>query len=198
MASGLRRLVWAERSPYLLGFPFVLLSTSTALAYPYVVKQILDDAIGAGNLQKLTQLSLMMVGILVVEAVATVGRDYCFGLGSERVGMRLRALVFQTLLRQDIRFFDSRDTGEITTRLWSDVPALWPVLGEEFADAMRFTVFGIAGTALLFYTSVPLTLLTLLAVPPIVIGTTLLGRRVRTLSTALQQAHADKIGRAHV
>ena len=37
----------------------------------------------------------------------------------------------------------------------------------------------------------PLTLLTLLAVPPIVIATSLLGRRVRTLSTDLQRAHAD-------
>ena len=191
MASGLRRLVWAERSPYLLGFPFVLLSTSTALAYPYVVKQILDDAIGAGNLHKLTQLSLMMVGILVVEAVATVGRDYCFGLGSERVGMRLRALVFQTLLRQDIRFFDSRDTGEITTRLWADVPPLEHALGEELAETLKNVIIVAGGTVLLFYTSPWLTLLMLLGLPPIALASSWLGRRVKAMAAEVQSAHGD-------
>ena len=47
------RLVWAERRPYLFGVVFVVFSTMTALVYPYVVQLILDDAIGAGQLQKL-------------------------------------------------------------------------------------------------------------------------------------------------
>src|SRR5262249_22704517 len=38
--------------------------------------------------------------------------------------------------------------------------------------------------------------LTVLAVPPIVLGVSILGRRVRTLSADVQQAHADAGGRA--
>ena len=76
-------------------------------------------------------------------------RSGCIALGAERTIARLRQLVFETLLRQDVQFFDRRDTGEITTRLWADVPALSIVLGEDLADAMRFTVFCLGGTALL-------------------------------------------------
>jgi len=65
------------------------------------------------------------------------------------------------------------------------------VLGEELADAIRFSAIALCGTGLLFYTSPRLTLLALLAVPPIVIATSVLGRRVRGLSTDLQQAHAE-------
>ena len=83
----------------LAGAVFVVLSTFTGLVYPWIVRQILDDAIGAGQLQKLNQLMLLMVGILLLEAIATVGRDYCFGQGADRVGVRLRTLVFGTLLR---------------------------------------------------------------------------------------------------
>src|SRR5689334_20079220 len=100
----------------------------------------MDDAITAGHLEKLNQLSLVMVGILFVEALATAGRDYCFGLGSERVGVRLRTRVFHALLSQDIQFFDSRDVGEITTRLWADVPPLEHALGEELAEALKNVV----------------------------------------------------------
>ena len=156
-----------------------------------MIRLIIDDAIQGGQAQRLNQLSLWMVVILLVEAASTGARDYCFGLGAERVGVRLRRLVFDTLLRQDIQFFDRRDIGEITTRLWADVPPLEYVLGEEFADSLRFAVFSVCGTGLLFYTSPRLTLLTLLAVPPIVFATSVLGRRVKILAADVQKAHAE-------
>jgi len=189
----LRRIaavVWSERRLYLTGSIFVAVSIGTALAYPQVIRLIIDDAIAGGQTRRLNQLASIMIGVLLLEAVSTCVRDYCFNLGAERVAAALRRLVFGALLRQDVQFFDRRDTGEITTRLWADVPALQHVLGEEFADALRFSVFAVCGTVLLFYTSPLLTLLTLLAVPPIVIATSVLGRRVRSLSSDVQQAHA--------
>jgi len=192
-ATQLRRIaavVWSERRLYLTGSIFVAVSIGTALAYPQVIRLIIDDAIAGGQTRRLNQLASIMIGVLLVEAVSTCVRDYCFNLGAERVAAALRRLVFGALLRQDVQFFDRRDTGEITTRLWADVPALQHVLGEEFADALRFSVFAVCGTVLLFYTSPQLTLLTLLAVPPIVIATSVLGRRVRSLSSDVQQAHA--------
>ncbi len=185
------RLLWDERRPYLAGSVFVVLSIGTALAYPYVIRLIIDDAIQGGQLQRLNQLSLVMVGILLVEALSTCGRDYFFGLGAGRVGMRLRAIAFRQLLVQDMQFFDSRDTGAITTRLWADIPPLEWVLGEELAETVRAAVFSLCGTALLFYISPLLTALMLLAVPPIVVATSLLGRRVKMLSAEVQAAHAD-------
>src|SRR5436189_3263399 len=151
----------------------------------------MDDAITAGHLEKLNQLSLIMAGILIVEAAATAGRDYCFGLGAERVGLRLRTSVFQTLLRQDIRFFDSRDTGEITTRLWADVPPLEHALGEELAETLKNVVIVVGGTVLLFYTSAWLTLLMLLGLPPIALASSWLGRRVKSMAADVQSAHGD-------
>jgi len=194
LAEQLRRvrgLMWAERRPYLSGSVFVVISICTSLAYPYVIRLIIDDAITGGQLQRLNNLSLTMVGILLLEALSICGRDYFFGLGAERVGARIRRLVFQALLTQDMAFFDSRDTGAITTRLAADVPPLEAVLGEELSETLRAAVFSICGAGLLFYTSPLLTLLMLLSVPPIAFATFLLGRRVKTLSASVQASHAD-------
>jgi ABC-type multidrug transport system fused ATPase/permease subunit len=188
--------VWAERRLYLAGCVFIALSIGTGLSYPMVIRWIIDDGVTGGDVARLNQLSLVMLGILVVEAIATCVRDYCFNLGAERVAARLRRAVFRTMLVQDVEFFDRRDAGEITTRLWADVPALQYVLGEELADALRFAVIATVGTGLLFYTSARLSMLSLLAVPPIVIGVTVLGRRVRSLSSEMQQAHAEAGARA--
>ena len=185
------RLVWAERRTYLTGTIFVVVSIGTALAYPQVIRLIIDEGIMAARRQRLNQLSLWMVVILLVEAVAH-GRARLLLRSGRRARRRpVAPPVFGTLLRQDIQFFDRRDVGEITTRLSADVPPLEYVLGEEFADSLRFAVFSVLGTALLFYTSPQLTLLTLLAVPPIVLATSVLGRRVKMLSANVQQAHAE-------
>jgi len=162
--------VWAERRLYLPGCLFIAFSIVTGLSYPLVIRWIIDDGIQGGRVDRLNQLALILVGILLGEAVSTFARDYCFNLGAERVAARLRRDTIRNLLVQDIEFFDRRDAGEMTTRLWADVPPLQFVLGEEFADALRFAVIAVAGTALLFYTSTPLTFLTLFAVPPIVVG----------------------------
>jgi ATP-binding cassette subfamily B protein len=185
------RLVWTERRPYLTGIIFVALSTLTSLAYPYVVRLIIDDAIQGGQIQRLNQLCLIMVGILLLEAGATWGRDFFFAWGAERVGARVRRLVFETLLRQDIQFFDSRDTGEITTRLWADVPPLEHALGEELADTLKNGVFVVCGTALLFYTSPRLTLFVMLGLPPILFASSVLGRRVKARAADVQHAHGE-------
>ncbi len=185
------RLAWTERRPYLTGLIFVALSTLTSLAYPYVVRLIIDDAIGGGRIQRLNQLSLVMVGFLLVEAGATWGRDYFFAWGAERVGVRLRRLVFQTLLTQDIQFFDSTDTGEVTTRLWADVPPVEHALGEELADTLKNAVFVVCGTGLLFYTSPRLTLFMMLGLPPILFASSMLGRRVKARAADVQQAHGE-------
>src|SRR5438445_10780845 len=100
-------------------------------------------------------------------------------------------MVFDALLVQDLQFFDRRDTGALTTRLWTDVPPLEWVLGEELAEVLRAFVFSLIGTALLFYTSPKLTLLMLVALPPIAAATSLLGTRVKNLAADVQKAHAD-------
>jgi ATP-binding cassette subfamily B protein len=184
-------LVRAERNAYAKGFAFVAIGLVTGLTFPQVVRVILDEAIAGGRLGALDTLALVLLGILVLEGVATCCRDYYFNLGAERAVATLRRSVFEHLLAQDVTFFDSRNTGEIATRLSGDAAALQWVLGEELADALRFTVFVGAGIALLFYTSPPLTLLTLLAMPPIAFAMSRLGDKVRSFAAEAQDAHAE-------
>jgi ATP-binding cassette subfamily B protein len=129
--------------------------------------------------------------LLVAEGVATVVRDHYFNLAAERVTTRLRQRVFDHLLSQEIAFFDSRNVGELTTRLSDDVAVINRVLGDKLADAVRSVLVGVLGTVLLVYTSPILTLLLMLAVPPIAVMAWVLGGRVKTLSAGTQQAYAD-------
>jgi ATP-binding cassette subfamily B protein len=131
-----------------------------------------------------------MLVLLIAEGISTCLRDYWFNVGAERVTARVRQAAFDALLREDISFFDAHDAGAITTRLSSSIAGLQRSLGEELADAMRVGLWAVGGTALLFYTSPSLTLLVLLALPPMVIASSVLGGRVKTHASQMHEAYA--------
>jgi ABC-type multidrug transport system fused ATPase/permease subunit len=184
-------LVLEQRSLYAVGSTFVAVGLVAALSYPILVKRLIDEGVLAGRMSRVNELALLLLVLLAVEGIATVIRDYYFNLASERLTARLRRRVFDHLLRQEIGFFDSRSVGELTIRLADDVIVIGRVVGEPFGAAVRFALLGVLGTVLLVYTSPTLTLLLMLAVPPIAVAAWVLGGRVKTLSVRTQQAYAE-------
>ncbi|MGB7219205.1 MAG: ABC transporter ATP-binding protein [Vicinamibacterales bacterium] len=184
-------LVLEQRRHYAIGTVFVLIGIAAGLSYPLLVGRLIDDGVTAGSVERINQLGMILLGLLVAEGASNALRDYYYNVAAERATARLRRKVFDRLLRLEIAFFDGEKTGELTSRLSSDVPAIARVIGDELADGVRFLVFGLAGTALLFYTSFYLTLLVMLAVPPIIIVSSVLGKRVKVLSSQMQQAFSE-------
>jgi ABC-type multidrug transport system fused ATPase/permease subunit len=180
-----------QRSLYAVGSAFVAIGLVVALYYPILVKRLIDEGVLAGQMSRVNELALLLLVLLAAEGVATVVRDYYFNLAAERLTVRLRQRVFDHLLRQEIGFFDSRSVGELTTRLWDDVTVIGRVVGEPLGAAGRFALVGVLGTVLLVYTSPALTLLLMLAVPPIAAAAWILGGRVKVLSASTQQAYAE-------
>jgi len=184
-------LVLEQRSLYAVGSTFVAIGLVAALSYPILVKRLIDEGVLAGRMSRVNELALVLLVLLAAEGVATVVRDYYFNLAAERLMAKLRQRVFDHLLRQEIGFFDSRHVGELTVRLSDDVIVVGRVVGEPLAAAVRFALLGVLGTVLLVYTSPTLTVLLMLAVPPIAVAAWLLGARVKTLSSRAQQAYAE-------
>jgi ABC-type multidrug transport system fused ATPase/permease subunit len=184
-------LLWDQRRLYAVGSIFVAIGLVAALSYPILVKRLIDEGVLAGQMSRVNDLALLLLVLLAAEGVATVVRDYYFNLAAERLMVRVRQRVFDHLLRQEIGFFDNRSVGELTTRLWDDVTVLGRVVGEPLGASVRFALVGVIGTVLLVYTSPALTLILMLAVPPIAAAAWILGGRVKALSATTQQAYAE-------
>jgi len=183
-------LVAEQARFYAFGSVFVAAGIAVGLAYPYFVQRLMDEGVIAGRIDRVNAFGLLLLLLLLVEGVSTTMRDYFFNLAAERVIARLRQRVFDHLLRQDIAFFDNSRSGELTARLAGDVPTIQRVVGEEMAESFRFAVFAVCGVGLLFYISPILTSVVLLAVPPIVTASTVLGRRVKALTASVQASYA--------
>lgn len=65
-------------------------------------------------------LSLALALALSVSSGLTHGSGSIFTIVGARVNVRVRQLLFESLVRQEIGFFDTTKTGDLTSRLASD------------------------------------------------------------------------------
>ncbi|MCP3105356.1 ATP-binding cassette domain-containing protein [Myxococcus sp. K15C18031901] len=174
-----------------VGTVFLLISSAAMLVFPRAIGNLVDEALGAQNREQLDLIALGMFGVFVVQGIAMALRVYLFGTAGERVVTRLRKQLFQSLLAQEVAFFDERRTGELTSRLSSDTTVLQNTVTVNVSMTLRYGCQAVGGVALLFYTSPRLTLVMLALVPAVVLGAFIYGRRVRVLSRQVQDALAS-------
>ncbi|MDR9452220.1 MAG: ABC transporter transmembrane domain-containing protein, partial [Acidimicrobiia bacterium] len=90
-----------------------------------------------------------------------------------------------------VKFFDSRKTGEITSRLTSDVAVVQAVTSASLASAISQSITLIGGVTLMFLTNITLSVVVLSFLPVTIIAAAAFGRRLRRISTRYQDKIAD-------
>ena len=174
----------------------LLLATGIGLAFPLVVRELLDSAFLAGDDSLLDRIALGLLGLFAVQAVINFGQSFLTAATSERVVAVLRQDLFKALVYQPPGFFDTRRVGELTSRIASDTGLIQGVLRFGIPELVRQGVFLIGALILVTVTDPHLTLATLVAIPFTAVVGWLFGKRVRRLSTSIQDRLAEAVSRA--
>jgi len=98
----------------------------------------------------------------------------------------LRKRTFQRLLLHPPGFFQERKSGELISRLTSDIQMLQFAVGAEFSIALQSILTILVGMGILLAVSVPLSLAMLATVPPLAIAAVWVGKKIRKQSRAVQ------------
>jgi subfamily B ATP-binding cassette protein MsbA len=174
----------------------MLLSTAVGLAFPLIVRELLDAAFLVNDSGLLNQIALGLLGLFAVQGVVNFGQSYLTASVSERVVADLRRDVFASLVHQPPGFFASRRVGELTSRLSSDSGLVQGVLRFGVPELVRQGIFLAGALVLVTVTHPRLTLVTLTAIPFAILVGWFFGRRVRHLSTTIQDRLAEAASRA--
>ncbi len=169
----------------------LLVSAAIGLAFPLVVGWLLDAAFVDRNRALLDRVALGLTGLFLVQAFLNYAQTYLLSATGERAVAGLRGELFAKLLDMPPGFFADRKTGELTSRLTIDIGLLQGVLSHQIAEFTRQILALVGGIALLTWLQPSLTL-TALAVVPVAVWTALFfGRRLRRISTGVQDRVAD-------
>ena len=171
----------------------LLIAAAATSGVPYAFKLIIDKgfAEGAGtgrDLARWFEYLLLLVGVM---AIATAVRFYFVSWLGERTVADIRVAVHRNLLRLSPGFFEENRPAEITSRITVDTTIIEQVVGTTVSVALRNAVLAVACVVILFALAAKLALLILLGAALVVAPITILGRRVRIISTRSQDRIAD-------
>ncbi len=181
------------KGTFIIGLFFLLLSTGTTLAFPYLASLLADVQNIAPDQQThyLRQIGLAMIVLLVAQGVFSYLRIVLFTIVSEGSMADLRRDLYNKLITLSIPFFEERRVGELTSRITSDVTQLQSAISINLAELLRQLATLLAGIVVIFYTSPKLTGIMLSTFPVGIAAAVGFGRYIRKLSRQTQDILAD-------
>ncbi|CAF0857032.1 unnamed protein product [Adineta steineri] len=131
---------------------------------PYFSGEIISCVVDKNWHKFLTNI-FWYLGISVIFVITSGLRGFIFSITLTNLIQRLRDTVFTRILKQDIEFFDETKTGEITSRLASDITTVSEAVSLNLNIFLRSTVQTIGTIIMMLVLSWNLFLLVLITGP---------------------------------
>lgn len=193
--AGIFRFMLPYKIPFIFGILFLFFSSLTLLTFPFVAGKLIDTASGQTWLtDDINLIALMLLGILLIQSVFSFFRVWLFAKVSERSMRDIRIALYSKLVQLPMTFFDKRRTGELISRITSDVSLLQDTFSTTLAELFRQVVTLLAGVIFLMVTTPKLTLFMLATFPILIIFAMVFGKFIRKLSKQTQ----DELAAANV
>jgi ATP-binding cassette subfamily B protein len=192
----LRPFIAAHKLTAAMAILFMILSTTMTLSLSVAARLVIDHGFNKITTEPLAPYFMGLLVIAVLLASFTALRVYFVNRIGERIVADLRKQVYAHVLTLDQTFFLNTRTGEVLSRMTTDIAIVEGVVGTSASVALRNILLVLGGIVLLFFVSPKLTLCVLLVVPAVLLPLLLFGRRVRRLSANAQDRFADAIGYA--
>jgi subfamily B ATP-binding cassette protein MsbA len=174
----------------------LLVAAGVGLAFPQVVRHLLDAAFQEHDRALLDRIAVGLVALFALQGLMNFIQVYLLTSTTERVVAQLREDVFAHLVRLSPGFFTERRTGELTSRLSADLAVLQSLMSTWISEASRQILFLIGGLVLLTLTHPRLTTTTLAVVPVVIAAAFGFGSRLRKASTGVQDRVAEAMASA--
>ncbi|MCX2744585.1 ABC transporter transmembrane domain-containing protein [Mangrovivirga sp. M17] len=185
---GVFKYVLPYKKTFILGMIALSISSSVLLALPYVVGKIVDEAQGVNTwfVKGITNLGLLLLGILFVQSIFSFLRIYLFARFSENSMADLRKALFSKFLSLPMSFYDQNRVGELVSRLTADISQLQTTFTTTLAEFFRQIITLVVGTTVIFIMTPQLSLFMLATLPLIIIVAMVFGKFIRKMSRKTQ------------
>ena len=134
------RRFWPDARPYRRWIPvlLVLIAIGTAIATVeiWAFKLVVDEVLVPGNLEPLAWIAALYLGLTLLGALISFADDYLSTWIAERFLLGMRSRVFGHLQTLGLDLFDRRRTGDLISRVTSDVQAIEGFVLSGVADGL--------------------------------------------------------------
>ncbi|PNT66365.1 hypothetical protein BRADI_3g10680v3 [Brachypodium distachyon] len=168
------------------------------LAMPFLAFLVggLVDAFGdpdrANVVHSVSKVAVRFVYLAIASGLAGFLQVSSWMVTGERQAARIRGMYLETILRQDISFFDMEtSTGEVIERMSSDTALIQDAIGEKVGKFLQLVSTFLGGFIIAFARGWLLSLVMLTSIPPVVACAAVMALVLSKLSNRSQMAYAE-------
>lgn len=169
----------------------MILGALTTLAVPWIIRNIIDEVLAAKNLVALNWIALGILVLFFLRGVFSYIQGYLMSYIANRVIIDIRNEVYARVQRLSLRFFDTRKTGSLMSRLTNDIGALQTAIVDNFVNIVKESVILIGSLVGMVILHWRLTLLCIIIVPLVSITIKYFGRKLKKSGHMMQERIAD-------
>ena len=206
---GLGRFARPHWLPLTAATGLVVVQTALGLAAPWPLKVAVDHAIGGqplpdwlAPLGPFSPYTLAVLAAAAGVALVALGGGiryagtYLSGTAAERIGADLRSAVFEHLLRLSLRFHDRHRSGDLVSRILSDVPRVQDALVASFHSLIPDALSLVGMIAVLLAIDSGLALAALAVIPLLALQIWLSRARIRAAEREVRDRHGGLAAQA--
>ncbi|MDR8392088.1 ABC transporter ATP-binding protein/permease [Aliifodinibius sp. S!AR15-10] len=185
------RLSKPYRTKFYVATVLALFASGVGLSVPLGLKALLDAVFQTGDNALLNLITVILMGLFILQAFLSFGSNYWLEWVGERVVTDLRKQLYEHLHRLGFRFFSNKRLGEITSRLTNDVASIRSALTNAVPSSITTTFSLLGSVALMVYLNWRLSLIVFVTVPFVTIMTRYFGNKIRVLARGVQDDLAN-------
>jgi subfamily B ATP-binding cassette protein MsbA len=156
-----RTIIWPRRRLLLLGFVLIIVNRLAGLALPATSKFVIDNAIVEGDTSLLHWLLTGIALAVVIQATTSFFLTRLLSVEAQQLISRLRSKVQSHILFLPLGFFDNTKSGELVSRIMTDVEGVRNLVGTGFVQLLGGLLTAILALAFLIRINLLLTVMVL-------------------------------------
>jgi ATP-binding cassette subfamily B multidrug efflux pump len=165
----LARYALPHRRAVLLVAILAAVGTGVGLAGPYLMGRGVDVIARGSGMEALFRIILAMIGVYVLSWLANASQGWIVAGVAQKMMQKLRSELFDHMQTLSLRFFDSRTSGELMSRLTNDMDAVSRVLSQNVTQLFS-GVLTLVGVLIIMFVLNPLLALGTMVAFPLMIG----------------------------
>jgi len=192
--SLLRRIfqfVYPYKRVFIWSVILTILLAILAPLRPWLIQYTLDKYILWNDSKGLLQMSLLMLGLLLVQTLVQYFHTFCTNILGQSVIKDLRIRVFNHISSLRLKYFDRTPIGQLITRTVSDLETIADIFSEGLIVIVGDILQVVAIILVMLYTDWELTLVVLIPMPLLMLASYVFKEAIKSAFTDVRTQVAN-------
>ena len=158
---------------------------------PFLIQKLLDNEVANQDYEGLLRISLILVGLLLLQSFFQYKHSYISQYIADTIIRDIRSQLYRHIIKFKFKFYEKNPVGLLITRTISDTETLANIFSQSLSTIIAEILQLIVILILMFSLNVKLTLISLIAVPFLILSTYVFKEKIKGAFESVRNAVAN-------